>query len=379
MKTSARRDMILKYIVEDFIQTAEPVGSKNLLSRHDLQLSSATVRNVMAELEKEGLIEKTHTSSGRVPSTAGYRYYLEHLTEDEQPDRDQALTIYQREFSKALNSRTRSVESNISSACQILSEVTSLATMVLGDSAGEEKLVSVTITPISERCATVVLITDQGHVESKTFDLPKGTSMNAIDYGMQLLNARLKGTKLCELESKVRAIEPILKTQVGRDFQVVIQAFLEAFLSFSEKRFKSFGGTKLMGLPEFDDDGSFRRSVNALLGEGTPPPRSETVKAKVGKNTAVELDPGNDISIVRKRIDLPGITSTDIAVVGPTRMDYRRVIDAMNALVDQIMKLYGVDPADIDDEEEESPEEPDNTGETEESTEIEIEEGRTQT
>lgn len=346
MRSKVSKDAILKYIVEDFIQTAEPVGSKNLVSRHHLDSSSATVRNLMATLEKEGLIEKPHTSAGRVPSTAGYQYYLEKLAGDGRGKKSSAsgaAADFNREFALSLKSKTQSVESTITQACKILSDVTSLATVVLGSDGASEKLVSVSVTPISERAATVILVTDRGHVESKTFAVPKGSSLQAITYGMKLLNDRLTGTPLKDLQAKVKTMEPILKTQVGKDFQIVMEAFAEACISFTRKRVKAYGGNKLMELPEFSEDDSFRRAVSALMDEGAPPPASTPVKAQVSRDTAVNLDPDNDISVVTKRISIPGLPGADIAIVGPTRMDYRRVFDALGALTSQVMKLFGFD------------------------------------
>ena len=364
-----RKDIILKYIVEDFIQTAEPVGSKNLLAKHRLDLASATIRNVMMELEKDGLIEKTHTSSGRVPTTAGYQYYLEKLADEgpsqkANPEGDE----FDREFAMALSSRTASVENTISEACKILSQVTQLATVVLGQDGSKERLVSVTVTPISDRAATVILVTDQGHVESKTFSVPKGSSLQAITYGMKLLDERLKGTPLGGLESKVKTIEPILKSQVGRDFQIVLQAFAEACLSFSKKKVEAYGGTKLMELPEFSEDTSFRRAVSALLGGGTPPPGEGSVETRIKHDVQVVMNPEHDVSVVKKFISLPGIPDAEIDIVGPIRMDYRRVLAALDAMSSRIMHLLGFDEAlELEDA---SPDDDDEGGEL-----IEIEEG----
>ncbi len=364
-----RKDIILKYIVEDFIQTAEPVGSKNLLAKHRLDLASATIRNVMMELEKDGLIEKTHTSSGRVPTTAGYQYYLEKLADESpsqkaNPEGDE----FDREFAMALSSRTASVENTISEACKILSQVTQLATVVLGQDGSKERLVSVTVTPISDRAATVILVTDQGHVESKTFSVPKGSSLQAITYGMKLLDERLKGTPLGGLESKVKTIEPILKSQVGRDFQIVLQAFAEACLSFSKKKVEAYGGTKLMELPEFSEDTSFRRAVSALLGGGTPPPGEGSVETRIKHDVQVVMNPEHDVSVVKKFISLPGIPDAEIDIVGPIRMDYRRVLAALDAMSSRIMHLLGFDEAlELEDA---SPDDDDEGGEL-----IEIEEG----
>ena len=133
-----RKEEILKAIVEEFIRTAQPVGSETLLKKYQLKCSSATIRNAMAALEKEGYLEKTHVSSGRVPSSKGYQYYLEKL------DNSSMMTTidmeFQREFQRILNNKSKSVEDVLSQSCEILSEMTKMATVVLGPRANDEKL-----------------------------------------------------------------------------------------------------------------------------------------------------------------------------------------------------------------------------------------------
>jgi heat-inducible transcriptional repressor len=120
-----REDQILKLIVEHFIKTAEPVGSQTLLEVYHLPFSSATIRSEMNSLEKEGYLEKTHTSSGRVPSGKGYTYYVEHLREE---NVDESVKYA---LSKVLEQKTKSVEEVVKESCEILSHMTNLASVVL--------------------------------------------------------------------------------------------------------------------------------------------------------------------------------------------------------------------------------------------------------
>lgn len=136
-----RRETILKLIVEHFIKTAQPVGSQTLLDEYKLDCSSATIRNEMNALEKDGYLEKTHTSSGRVPSSDGYRYYVEHLRDERVDNR------FKFALASVLEKRTQSVEEVIEQSCKILSSMTNLASVVLGPKVSEEKLVSVQVIP----------------------------------------------------------------------------------------------------------------------------------------------------------------------------------------------------------------------------------------
>lgn len=334
-----RQDLILKYIVEDFIETAEPVGSNNLLERHALKMSSATVRNVMGQLEKKGLIEKPHTSAGRVPSTAGYRYYVENLGSDGL--KAKAGQAFQKEFALVFKSKTQSLEDTISKACEVLSQVTSLAILVLGNAADNESLVAVNMVPLSNVAATVILLTNEGHVENKTFAMPQGASVNAVAYGVKLLNERLKGTKISELEGKCKALEPILKTEVGKDSKIVMEAFAEAFLSFAKKRAKAFGISNLLALPEFRDNSDFRKAISGLA-EDTAEQTADMVEANVAPNTKVSFGKDEDVAMVSQLLSLPGFPNRELAVVGPKRMDYRKVILALQFLSKAMGEYFGV-------------------------------------
>ena len=196
-----RGEQILKLIVDHFIKTAEPVGSQTLLEKYHLPFSSATIRAEMNVLEKEGYIEKTHTSSGRVPSGKGYTYYVEHLRE-ESVDNSVKFALQ-----KVLDQKSKSVEEVIKESCEILSNMTNLASVVLGPKINEEHLLSVQIVPLSDKTATAVFITDKGYVENKTFMIEKNAKVEEIQKTVALLNERLKGTSIADLVPKMEAME----------------------------------------------------------------------------------------------------------------------------------------------------------------------------
>lgn len=189
----SRRDLILKLIVESFIKTANPVSSKQLIEEYNLDVSSATIRNEMFALEKEGFLEKTHTSSGRVPSSKGYRYYIDHLR-NERVD-----TKIQNQIATLLSEKSLTVEQAITQSCKILSHMTNLATVVLGPDAKGEHLISVQLIPISSETATVVFVTDKGYVENKTFVFDDDIDLKDIEGCVKILNDPHSGAKrLCQ-------------------------------------------------------------------------------------------------------------------------------------------------------------------------------------
>ncbi|MEG0469307.1 MAG: heat-inducible transcriptional repressor HrcA, partial [Longicatena sp.] len=159
-----RQTLIFKAIVDEFTRTAEPVGSKSLMDMLDFVCSSATIRNEMAALEELGLLEKTHTSSGRIPSSKGYRFYVEHLMEKQLDD------TVKNSLTQIFSERHYSIEEIVKKSCDILSQMTSLTSIVLGPESRTQTLQHIQLFPLSERSAVAVFITDHGHTENKTFN-----------------------------------------------------------------------------------------------------------------------------------------------------------------------------------------------------------------
>jgi heat-inducible transcriptional repressor len=331
--TMSRRDQILKYIVEHFIKTAIPVGSHTLIEQYQLPFSSATIRNEMSALEEDGLLEKTHTSSGRVPSSKGYRYYIDNLrTKNVDEQIKQQLQLI-------LEKKSQSIDEVIRQSCEILAHMTNLASIVLGPNASEERLISLQIVPISDNSATAVFITDQGYVENKTFVIPETMSIKDLQGCVKLLNERLNGTPISDLVSKMEALRPILQDYIA-EHDVIYQAFAQAFLHFASDRLRLYGQDELFKQPEFVNDADKLRHLLALLDS----PKvfrevssdGENITIKIGEQT----DDYGDISIISSKVHIPGYNKGTIAVVGPTRMDYQRVVSALEYLAEALQHYF---------------------------------------
>jgi len=334
-----RKEQILKCIVEEFIKTAEPVGSETLLKNYHLDCSSATVRNAMAELEKEGMLEKTHVSSGRVPSSQGYQYYLDHLGEKNLTD--SVDMDFQREFQKVMQSKTQSVEEVLAKSCKLLSEMTNMATVVLGPKADQERLVSIQLLKLSDTTAMGIFITDSGYVEKKTFVIPNlygpNSSFDQAINAVALLNERLKGTKISELSEKTKMIAPIVVHMYGKEGSVVIETFLETIISFAKKRFAVYGQKNLLDLPEYQKDKeAYMNAVKALEN----PDKLEHDFASSDDLGSVKVgftnDKLGDLAVVSKAINF----KDQIAVIGPKRMDYKKILSALEYVVYMLDKYF---------------------------------------
>lgn len=334
-----RKDLVLKGIVEEFVKTAEPVGSKTLLSKYPLNCSSATIRNTMKELEEEGLIEKTHVSSGRVPSAKGYQYYLDHL--DESALMNTVDMEFQREFKRVLDAKTQSVEDVLSKSCELLSDLTNTATMVLGPKADEEKLISIQLLKLTETTAMGIFITDSGYVEKKTIVLPKtGLNYEAANAAVKLLDQRLYGCKISELQNKAKLLSPVIAKTFGSSREFLLKTFLETIVGFAKKRFTVYGKKNLLSLPEFSDDSeAFLQAVDALEDptslEHNLSHNDDLGNVKVGFTNSKH----GDLAIVSKAIN----SKDQIAVVGPKRMDYKKILSALEYVVFMLNRYFGND------------------------------------
>lgn len=331
-----RSDAILKYIVEYFIKHAEPVGSQTLIEEYDLPYSSATIRNEMYALEKMGLIEKPHTSAGRVPSSLGYKYYCEHLREK---NVDESIKY---SLQNVLNQKVQSIEEIIKESCEIISHMTNLVSVVMGPDEKSECLASVQLIPISDNAITAVFVTDRGYVENKTFIVPNNLSSKDIVSCVDLLNARLKGTPISELVGKMETIKPLLQDYVI-SHDLVYQALLETLLKFASDRVALYGREELFTHPEFKNDTAALLRVMKLLNDTSIFKDADDELEKISDNLLVrigDIEGNPDVALVTAKIKVGDEGENTIALVGPKRMDYDKAISAIEYLAKELNEYF---------------------------------------
>ena len=328
----SRRDKILKLCVEHFIKTATPVGSQTLLEAYDIAYSSATIRAEMNALELDGFLEKPHTSAGRVPSSKGYRYFVEHLRNR---DVDQEMKY---KIQQLLDEKTHTIEEVIRESCEILAHMTNLASVVLGPNANDEQLVSIQVIPISQNTATAIFITNQGYVENKTFIIPEGTSVKDVEQCVTILNKRLIGTPIADVITKMESLKPLLSDYII-EHSVIYQAFTEAFLHYAKDRLSLYGKESLFDQPEFANDAAKLKKIITLLDHPEMLRSLDVQDNGVTINIGGESDE-NDISIITTKVRVPGQKDGTIALVGPKRMDYDKVVAALEYVSATLEKYF---------------------------------------
>ena len=326
-----RSDTILKYIVEYFIKNAQPVGSHTLIDEYHLPYSSATIRNEMFALEKMGYIEKTHSSSGRVPSSKGYRYYCEHLRDK---TIDEAL---KNSLQVVLEQKVRSVEEVIKESCEILSHMTNLVSVVTGSKENIERLANVQLIQISDNTLTAVFVTDKGYVENKTFIIPTTIKSDEVVKCVKILNDRLVGTPVNELVEKIEALKPVLNDYVI-SHDIVYQAVLETFIRFAGDRLSLYGRDELFNQPEFKNDAEKLEQVFRLLNDKTI---FKEVESDVGDKVKLNIGETNpDVSMVTTKFKIGDGEESTITLLGPTRMDYDKVLSALEYISEELNKYF---------------------------------------
>lgn len=332
-----RSDTILKLIVEYFIKHAQPVGSQTLIEEYNLPYSSATIRNEMYALEKMGLIEKPHTSAGRVPSSKGYKYYCEHLRDK---NVDESLKY---SLQTILNQKMQSIEEIIKQSCEIISHMTNLVSVVMGPDEKSECLVKVQLVRISETTMTAIFVTDKGYVENKTFIIPPDMNADDIIKCVDLINQRLVGTPIPELVDKMESLKPLIQDYVV-SHDVVYQAMLETLLRFASDRMSLYGREELFNHPEFKNDSEALLRVMKLLENQSIFKNVDDELEKNDKDLLIKIGDveGNpDIALVTAKIRVGDEGENMISLVGPKRMDYEKALAAIEYLVSELNKYFG--------------------------------------
>lgn len=340
-----RKLSIFKAIVEEFISTAEPVGSKTLMEKYNIEYSSATIRNEMGELEELGLLEKTHTSSGRVPSSKGYRFYVEHLMSNG------IDTQFETALSQVFFDRQRNIDDVIKLSCDILSQMTNLTSVVLGNEASDQKLREVRLVQLNERSSMAIFITDGGHIEHRIFNFSTDVSVEDLSSFTQILNERLIDTPLPELVEKLESIRPILASQLNH-YEVLFESFVDAFVKFANENVYTSGERNMMYQPEFSTVEKLRDITNFLEDSSMWHDISRGKgDLKLKKSEHSELVWIDDLAIVSSSVRISEDDQRKLMVVGPSRMDYDRIVSMIEYVTKMIEQVYGKDN---EDEQEES-------------------------
>lgn len=322
-----RQENILKMIVEQYVKDVKPVGSTSI--NECLNCSSATVRSEMNTLEELGYLEKTHISSGRIPSSRGYRYYVDHLMKPKELNGEDVLKLQ-----TIVSNKSLMLNDAILQSMEVISDLTNYATVVLGPSSSDNKLAQVEVVPVSDTKFVAIIITDKGHVENKMIDLKEHVSAGEIKKTVEIINKLIVGTPINEVSSKLEfEVKPVIAKYV-KEHIVLYNAFYNAFNDVVKNTKKEVSGTSnIINEPEFSEVSEIKKLLTKLEEDVT----KDDYETEDGINIYIgeENEFGDNVTVVRTKYKLDDGEGT-LAVIGPKRMEYNRVVTLLNYLINNL-------------------------------------------
>ena len=322
-----RQNNILRVIVEEYIKMAKPVSSSKICKM--VNCSSATVRNEMVRLEELGFLEKDHFASGRTPSEEGYKYYVDNLMKPKDMTGEDMLKLQ-----TIFKNNSLALSDTIRKSIEIVSEITNYTSIVLGTSAKENKLKKVEVIPLDENKILTMVITDKGVVEHKNLYLPNTISLEEVSKTVELINKLIVGTPINEVSEKLEyEIKPIIGKYV-KQHEVLYNAFYDAFSEFSSSSndVHFVGRNNFLKQPEFENIDKVKKllskfdDVNSIREE-----ENNGINIYIGKDSEIS----DDVSVIKTKYNYNGEEGT-IAIVGPKRMEYDRVVSLLDYIKDNI-------------------------------------------
>ena len=323
-----RKKKILQIIIEDYISSAEPVGSRTIARKYDLGLSPATIRNEMSDLELLGYLEQPHTSAGRIPSAQAYRFYVDALIEPGTlTDNDMAL------IDGWYNERRRNIDDIFQSTAKILSRMTQNVSMVLTNQQTIANFCYLKFLPLDSQHAILCIVADDGSIDTNVIDIPLGMSSEEMDYLAGKMSKLLEDRNLSDISVEILQT---VHTDVVED-KLIFSSLLQAVRKMTGRRQEQkvfLGGTKqLLNQPEFRDVERVRNLLGILeeekvLKDLLQGGEDSGLKVTIGsenKFTGIQ-----DCSMVQATYRLNGQIVGTMAVLGPTRMEYGKVISVMD-------------------------------------------------
>lgn len=320
-----RKKKVLQAIVEEYINTAEPVSSNALISKYGLECSSATIRNEMADLEKKGLLDKMHTSSGRVPSAKGYRYYVDELLKDDNISLEEVKYI-----SDKLETKVNEIEDLTKITASTISEITHYTTVTIGPKTDEQIIKEIKFVLLGSRMILAVIMTDTGMVKETIIKFDEDVTEKQVETINYMFNNKLKGKPIetinqpledylyNEMKGMVGVIKPII-TQIKK-------------VLFEENEIHLQGARKELDLPEFNSLQVAKNFMNILdekelIADMLNSGFAEDINVYIGGED--EKEQLKDFSVVTFKHKIGNKDMGTIGIIGPKRMDYSKVISVM--------------------------------------------------
>lgn len=331
-----RQLLILQTIIDDFIETARPIGSRALSKKQHINLSAATIRNVMADLEDMELLEKTHSSSGRIPSEKGYRYYVDHVISPTLKAKELHLIKHM------IQDNMVELEQLVQLSAEVLSQLTNYTAIILGPNEMNATLKQIQIIALTKQTAVAILVTNTGHVEHKSFTLPPGIQQAEIEKMVNILNDKLIGVPIISLQQKLQVEVYDLMRKHIKDHEEMFD-YIASVIHYEDATKLYVGGqSNMMIQPEFKDVEKIYQFYTMLEDE------EEMIKLLANHHDGIQVTIGHEnkmdaikhFSLITTSFKMDGNQLGTIALIGPTRMEYRKVLTLLQSLSNEMSDVF---------------------------------------
>lgn len=331
----ARKERILRAIIDDYILTAMPVGSRTISRKYETSLSSATIRNEMSDLEELGYLAQPHVSAGRVPSAKAYRLYVDELLEGHKVQADPQARAY-------FVQRVRQMEDVVTSAAQAISEITHYTAVVMMPKQLEMKISCLQLVPMPRGSALLVIVTDSGAIRDTVIRVSENLDGDALYAISRMLTERFAGRTLQEVQELLGAYSRQSGAD-GRVLQGIADLAAQMARQASTDTVTVGGSHNILNYPEYSDVEKARAFLS-ILEEKQRLMRlisdsDAAFTVRIGPETG--LPEMNDCSLVTARYRVGSDHKGFVGVIGPTRMPYSRVLGALSAVGSALSDLLG--------------------------------------
>ena len=338
MEMTERKKKVLRSVVDLYIRTAEPVGSKAITALPDMNYSSATIRNEMADLTAMGYLEQPHTSAGRIPSAAGYRLYVDELMADYRLSMDETKSI-----NTAIEEKMQRVDKLVEKVAKLVSQATDLPAISMASRSAEAVVKRFELIQAGTGSFILVVMLSNDEVVNKLIKLPLHVEENDLKVLSALLNATM--TELSAEEFTAGLLERVMRSAgaAASLVPVIVEFTTEALRRSGSANMVVAGHSRLLGLPEYRDVDKAQKVMTSLDEEtlaNLPAVMQNTNGTKVivgPENISEEL---KDTSVVMTKFDIGDGMQAMIGVVGPTRMDYAKVTARLSYFAESLSKMF---------------------------------------
>ncbi len=340
MDLTERKKRILRVVIEHYINTAEPVGSKTIAASAGLDLSSATIRNEMSDLEALGLLEQPHTSAGRIPSPKGYRLYVYELMEEHK------LSLQETErVNRALQVKMAELDRVLDQVGRIAAQLTQYPAFTLSSGSGRVTVRRFDLLMVERSAFIIVLMTNNNVVRNRLIRLPTDLNETQLQLLNTLLNASFTGLTLEEITPELLRLAQHAAGEAYGLISLVVSFAVEVLEVLERRQVHTSGLSHLLEHPEYQSLDKAQTLLTYLSEDGDP--SRFPLPQENGGSTRILIGPENvaaalkDTSVIMASYDIGEGTRGIIGVVGPTRMDYAKISARLSYLADSLSRLFG--------------------------------------